>query len=36
MGEGEMEFQRIKPLIGEGQRFAGELAKAMNLKLKDA
>ncbi|GAA5829847.1 hypothetical protein JCM5353_003431 [Sporobolomyces roseus] len=36
MGEGEMEFQRIKPLITEGVRFAGELAKAMNLKLRDA
>jgi exosome complex component RRP42 len=36
LGEGELEFQRIMPLVREGLRFAEDLAKAVNLKLKDA
>ncbi|GAA6009057.1 hypothetical protein JCM11491_005729 [Sporobolomyces phaffii] len=36
LGEGELEHPRIMPLVKEGAKFAEELAKAMNLKLKDA
>ncbi|GAA5899757.1 uncharacterized protein JCM6883_005980 [Sporobolomyces salmoneus] len=36
LGEGELEYQRIMPLVKEGVKFAEELAKAINLKLKDA
>ncbi|GAA5982336.1 hypothetical protein JCM5350_006148 [Sporobolomyces pararoseus] len=36
LGEGELEYGRIMPLVKEGTKFAAELAKAMNLKLKDA
>lgn len=36
LGEGELEYSRIMPLVKEGTKFAAELAKAMNLKLKDA
>ncbi|GAA5835870.1 hypothetical protein JCM3766R1_005873 [Sporobolomyces carnicolor] len=36
LGEGELEYQRIMPLVREGTKFAGELANAINLKLKSA